>query len=514
MASTEKYDRSTLPSQSPRLCYFISRSNGNIIPLIPADELPYSVKLMGVPRAMKMEQSCGMHHVGTHPFTGQYFKLEPGVSQQSAARTDVYLMNRDSSKQTFTATDAVLCQNEQGKPTTEIHPRTDQVASRLPVSATASNWRKTEDPASARSQVIIDNIVAQGSRSPIRQPQAALKASRIPAFPPGSSSEQRDKIYCSYWVRSGECDYTQQGCRYKHEMPDKRTLASIGFRTVPRWWQDKTAIQLGQSAIPTVGSAMKPAEWLKQRMSSDDSQSDEEDRSELDSEAGDGEESDADAVPAAKSGRQLSATAMSPAAEKSDEMAVLKPERKEECSEKINTQALTTTTPVTVSEPCQSLTDGDLIDLSPMSPTQTISCTSDDTATPNIVGVAKLCPDTTPMLSLYNTERKQTAPPPRKVFVQLANQQHSTSQMPANTQKCRKQSRNPPSRQRSAILETPTLRRNRRRLQSQLPSAPVPTLDSSLQCTLHDLSADSHCAATALRVQGNCNHSLQLAVLC
>lgn len=417
MISTERYDRSSPPSQPPRLCYFISRSNGNIVPLIPADELPYSVKLMGVPRAMKMEHSCGMHHVGTHPFTGQHFKLDPGGFQHVTGRTDLSPVTSDICKPVFPATDAVLRRNEQGKPTTGIFPRTEQAVSRLPVSATASNWRKTEDPASARSQVIIDNIVAQGSRSPVRQPQTALRASRTPTSSPGSSFEQRHKIYCSYWIRSGECDYTQQGCRYKHEMPDKRTLASIGFRTVPRWWQEKVAIQLGRSAIPTVGPVMKPAKWLKQRRLSHDSQSDEEDRSELGSEAEGGEESDVDAVSPTKSGPQHSATAIDPAAEKSDEMAVLLPERKEECPDKVVTRASTNTTPETVSQPRWSLPDGDLIDLSPISPTQTSSCNSDDTATLEIIGNAKPSPGATPVPPLPGTERKPPVTLPRKVFV-------------------------------------------------------------------------------------------------
>jgi hypothetical protein len=47
------------------------------------------------------------------------------------------------------------------------------------------------------------------------------------------------KTYCSYWIRTGECDYTQQGCRYKHEMPDLETLNRIGFRDFPLWWKQR-----------------------------------------------------------------------------------------------------------------------------------------------------------------------------------------------------------------------------------------------------------------------------------
>jgi hypothetical protein len=78
-------------------------------------------------------------------------------------------------------------------------------------------------------------------------------------------------VYCTHWIRHGECDYIQQGCRYKHEMPNKATLQNIGFRTVPRWWQEKVAVQLGQSAIPIVGDGLRPSEWMKLKKRSSDS---------------------------------------------------------------------------------------------------------------------------------------------------------------------------------------------------------------------------------------------------
>lgn len=58
------------------------------------------------------------------------------------------------------------------------------------------------------------------------------------AFPCSPTDSDR-KEYCTYWIRHGECDYMQQGCRYKHEMPDIMTLRSIGFRNVPEWHKEK-----------------------------------------------------------------------------------------------------------------------------------------------------------------------------------------------------------------------------------------------------------------------------------
>lgn len=43
-------------------------------------------------------------------------------------------------------------------------------------------------------------------------------------------------------MHHGSCDYTQQGCKYKHEMPtDRATLTSLGFRAIPKWYLEEQA---------------------------------------------------------------------------------------------------------------------------------------------------------------------------------------------------------------------------------------------------------------------------------
>lgn len=44
----------------------------------------------------------------------------------------------------------------------------------------------------------------------------------------GSGSDggpRREKVYCDKWIHDGTCAFTQQGCKYKHEMPRGRTTA-------------------------------------------------------------------------------------------------------------------------------------------------------------------------------------------------------------------------------------------------------------------------------------------------
>lgn len=64
-------------------------------------------------------------------------------------------------------------------------------------------------------------------------------------------SPKKNKIYCDKWVHEGICAFTQQGCRYKHEMPyDKATQRSLGlFHGLPPWWRKLQADQHQQRDV-------------------------------------------------------------------------------------------------------------------------------------------------------------------------------------------------------------------------------------------------------------------------
>lgn len=77
-------------------------------------------------------------------------------------------------------------------------------------------------------------------------------ARRDGRVPPGS---KREKIYCDKWIHDGVCAFTQQGCKYKHEMPhDRETQMNLGlFHGHPTWWKRKCAEQqmpIDDSPIP------------------------------------------------------------------------------------------------------------------------------------------------------------------------------------------------------------------------------------------------------------------------
>ncbi|KAE9976649.1 hypothetical protein BLS_001932 [Venturia inaequalis] len=111
---------------------------------------------------------------------------------------------------------------------------------------------------------IAPNHDHNGSGLPRRQPFGSdLDAIMRNSFPdkpsafPRSPTDADRKEYCSYWIRHGECDYMQQGCRYKHEMPDLMTLRSIGFRGVPEWHKEKMRMRnMRRPALPHLQSIL------------------------------------------------------------------------------------------------------------------------------------------------------------------------------------------------------------------------------------------------------------------
>ncbi|KAI0446183.1 hypothetical protein F4803DRAFT_568764 [Xylaria telfairii] len=112
----------------------------------------------------------------------------------------------------------------------------------------------------------IDNIVAATPPTPVHLPgHAGGGPSSSHNAPPG---HRRVKVYCDKWVHEGVCAFTQQGCKYKHEMPtDKVTQHTLGlFHGYPQWWKKHQADLARQREAP-------PSEALKDCSPSNDSRS-------------------------------------------------------------------------------------------------------------------------------------------------------------------------------------------------------------------------------------------------
>ncbi|KAI5927438.1 hypothetical protein F4810DRAFT_722608 [Camillea tinctor] len=172
--------------------YCYDRGNGQYTRLIPADMLP---PLRDVPA---LQQNC----------TNMIILPQPRALPPSGRSSN---------------TEPVLVRSS---PTTPTSP-TDTIQSR------------------------IDNIVASTPPTPTHYPQlSTTTTSSLTNTGPaggggggGGGPQRRPKIYCDKWVHEGVCAFTQQGCKYKHEMPfDKLTQHQLGlFHGFPAWWKKRQA---------------------------------------------------------------------------------------------------------------------------------------------------------------------------------------------------------------------------------------------------------------------------------
>jgi hypothetical protein len=87
---------------------------------------------------------------------------------------------------------------------------------------------------------------------PLTPPGAPSKPSSLYGpLPPATPSRpargpRKDKVYCDKWVHEGVCAFSQQGCRYKHEMPlDVATQHTLGlFQGLPMWYKKEHSVEL------------------------------------------------------------------------------------------------------------------------------------------------------------------------------------------------------------------------------------------------------------------------------
>ncbi|KAF4464411.1 hypothetical protein FALBO_8752 [Fusarium albosuccineum] len=95
--------------------------------------------------------------------------------------------------------------------------------------------------ASAQGMVLLPDLHMQPPQGVAKMNQSVSIKSRIDRIVATSPTQQKKtKIYCDKWIHDGTCAFTQQGCKYKHEMPaDKQTQQSLGlFHGFPKWWKD------------------------------------------------------------------------------------------------------------------------------------------------------------------------------------------------------------------------------------------------------------------------------------
>ncbi|KAJ5168097.1 uncharacterized protein N7482_003691 [Penicillium canariense] len=212
-------------SSQARPSFFCSRPNGVLTPLIALDDLPAQVTIRGVARILTAGETQGMTSCGVVAP-----RSEPWTLDGTAPTSHGGIINKGD----LAELQAVLLKIMAD----------DNVATHLRMSIKGILYRGLD------AAYILDtpasNAAAGQSTSPVLYDNAAGNAGNTDNtgnygnYGNGKQSLNHKKEYCSYWIRHGECDYQQQGCLYKHEMPtDPFMLEKLGLRDIPRWYREK-----------------------------------------------------------------------------------------------------------------------------------------------------------------------------------------------------------------------------------------------------------------------------------
>ena len=240
----------TTMSEALRPQYIVIRPNGTMVPLIAADELPATISVRGVPRNMTPHDISGMTVVGT---------LDPRHRQYVVDVLDLGLPNTPPRADRSLRGSNFAWPDRQQSNGSVIPPKAFGIEEqppptpKLPSANIAPTTPKSTFANMAPTIPEHSGIPGDAELPPFKNIDD-LPIGRAPGI----------KEYCSYWLRHGECDYAQQGCLYRHEMPlEQETLLKLGLRDIPRWYREKHRLRsylTGGNTISgiEVGSGSKP----------------------------------------------------------------------------------------------------------------------------------------------------------------------------------------------------------------------------------------------------------------
>lgn len=174
---------------SRQVRYFVARGDrqGALVPLIPADELPFALK--GVPDTLHSTQTFGLRYAGKAPrLAGPNFEVENGQAPDfEVPRICVPSQRSNDDDDDFSNM-----------------PTDDASLSSAPC--------LLEDRPSSTQQTS-----SSGSREPLM-----LRAVQL-------------KPLCRHWLQHGTCKY-DHACKFRHEIPPEAVLRRYGFLP-PYWWE-------------------------------------------------------------------------------------------------------------------------------------------------------------------------------------------------------------------------------------------------------------------------------------
>ena len=227
----------------PKIRYYIHRTNGNaIVPLIPADQLPF--KLRDFPKNLNHRQlSEGgwkfLDETAEVPFP--LLLLTPKVQGPEGRQLHLEFSEYQNLTEEALTEDGLSVNASAGAELSNNEIEPEGLLSELPaiVASTTSTKTKNRSDDSA-NHVSISKIksLADSMAAIYTQDARRLRYTKSTHTIKAPVLE-KEREFCRRWIRTGECVHAIKGCWYKHEMPSVEKLRDLGIGSVPQWYQQK-----------------------------------------------------------------------------------------------------------------------------------------------------------------------------------------------------------------------------------------------------------------------------------
>jgi len=242
------------------------------------DELPHHIRIEGVPRNMSLNETAGMTNIGP-PVAARHKQYKVvNINDSSSVVNDTpqesisytsSVAGSDPTAENSPSAPSALCKDipilppvaASYKSAFQLNPTADMVVPGLKKAygiqeqkphPTEESQAQTPLPVIQPSltgfQQFKHNHVTTISPTEAAQIAAYGKPEPLPAWKNTTELGARypvpgKKVFCSHWMSTGECDYAQQGCIYKHQMPlDIEMLNHLGYQDIPKWYRERFGI--------------------------------------------------------------------------------------------------------------------------------------------------------------------------------------------------------------------------------------------------------------------------------
>lgn len=226
--------------------------------MIAVDELPPSIRILGVSATITPAGTQNMISLGLKDRSSQPYVVQSvqDIQTTSDAQKSPTIFNKQ-----LTEGQKVVKEPEPAENIKAVEKDIDESKANVkakevqemdaPVTQQAGIWRAKvhKDSEDNSNRPTITTAPEETKNQGNEASSAETTSKTAPDSPPtnlpskaayggmGTTGTLGKKVYCTHWIRWGECDYTQQGCLYKHEMPDEKKLQEIGIATYPRWYR-------------------------------------------------------------------------------------------------------------------------------------------------------------------------------------------------------------------------------------------------------------------------------------